>query len=436
MRQGLSIKIVMSIWVLMGVLLGCEANTPTPPSATPVPSQTMSATPIIRAQAETRVFSTETATPTITPSATMTLPPTATVANGLLPTVDINFTPSPTATATINLSNTTRHTVQRGESLTSIANLYRVSVGELETLNNIAIGQVIFVGQILYVPVIHPTATVTSTPSATPEGNSAFTFNQKSWLPIPDAVNDLAYADFVVMPPEVITNVQAIFAEGQARGRDPFVFSRLGDSTIEPPHFFYRFDSADYHLGDYAYLERTIQHYSGSFSYDNVTVRRGLSTWAVFDPMWADESCEQGEDMLTCEIRQHNPSILFVRMGSNDGSSPEQIRENFTRIIEYCIEQGVVPVLGTKADRYGDYLDNTNTTIRELADEYAIPLWDFDIVAQTLPNNGLVNDRVHLTYFYANDWRLSRGFTTGHGVHNLTGLIMLDELRQVIRDAD
>jgi hypothetical protein len=162
-----------------------------------------------------------------------------------------------------------------------------------------------------------------------------------------------------------------------------------------------------------------------------VAVRRGLHSWSVLDPMWADAPCEAGENMLDCEIRLHNPSIFIIRLGSNDSGADDLLEESFRGIIEGCIEQGVIPVLGTKADRF-EGSNATNELLRSLAAEYRLPLWDFDIVAGTLENRGVGSDGVHLTTFPAYDWRLPEAFTTGHGLHNLTGLIMLDAIRQVL----
>jgi hypothetical protein len=55
-------------------------------------------------------------------------------------------------------------------------------------------------------------------------------------------------------------------------------------------------------------------------------------------------------------------------------------------------------------------------------------LWDFDLVAQTLPGRGLDADGVHMTTFYAHDYTLPEAFQRGHSVHNLTALIVLNRI--------
>jgi hypothetical protein len=276
------------------------------------------------------------------------------------------------------------------------------------------------------------------TPSAVPTEQNPFTDLSRmlSFMLNPSAptsVNGLAYEEFILMPPNVIANIRRIYRRGQRLERDSQAFSRTGDSTIERPNFFYHFDEGEYHLGAYAYLQPTIDYYAGSFGHDSVAVRRGLHTWSVLDPMWADGECESGEHMLDCEFRLHNPGIFFIRLGSNDSGAADLTEESFRAIIEYCIDAGVIPVLGTKADRF-EGSNATNELIRALAEEYELPLWDFDLVASTLENRGLGNDGVHLTTFPANDWRLPEGFSSGHGLHNLTGLIMLNAIWQVLNE--
>jgi hypothetical protein len=63
-------------------------------------------------------------------------------------------------------------------------------------------------------------------------------------------------------------------------------------------------------------------------------------------------------------------------------------------------------------------------------------LWDFALVAETLPNNGLGNDNIHMTIFYQNDYTLSEALQRGHGLHNLTALMMLDAVWRAATDEE
>jgi hypothetical protein len=211
-------------------------------------------------------------------------------------------------------------------------------------------------------------------------------------------------------------------------------FSKVGDSTIENPHFLARFDEGTYNLGDYAYLQSVIEYFAGSFARQGLAVRRGFHSWTVTDPMWADKDlCLPNETPVACEIRINRPAILLIRLGSNDVGVPGSFDLNIRQVVDYAVEQGVIPVIGTKADRFEGPDDINNTILRQIAADYNLPLWDFDLVASTLPGRGLYEDDVHMTIFYPHDYTQARALETGHGVHNLTALMVLETiLREVM----
>jgi hypothetical protein len=238
------------------------------------------------------------------------------------------------------------------------------------------------------------------------------------------------------MPEEVVANARAIFARGQELGRNPQAYSKVGDSTIENPHFMARFDEDSYDLGEYGHLQGVIEQFSGSHARQGMAVKRGFHSWTINDPMWADKSfCQANETPLACEIRLHNPSVMIFRLGSNDRGVPAGFEQNLRQLAQYAIDNGVLPILGTKADRFEGSNIN-NDIIRQLAADLQVPLWDFDRVAQTLPGRGLDADGVHLTVYYAHDYTSSTAFTRGHGLHNLTALLVLDAVWKEIIQAN
>jgi hypothetical protein len=284
-------------------------------------------------------------------------------------------------------------------------------------------------------PVPEDTAVTTPTNELSFVSTAEFTATETQ-LPDTRVVNGVQVETFIVMPDPVKVHVQEIFAQGQELGRNPRAFSKLGDSTIENPQFMTRFDDTEftYNLAEFDYLQPVIDFYAGSFGREGAAVRRGLHTWSVFDPMWAtDPECMSGETMLECEFRVWNPSILFVRMGSNDAGIPDQVEKHLKRIVEFSLENGVIPIMGTKADRFEGSNIN-NQIIRRLAAEYHVPLWDFDLIAGTIPGRGLGNDRVHMTYFFEHDYSDPRAYRTGNGIHTLTGLMMLEAIWLDVRD--
>lgn len=323
------------------------------------------------------------------------------------------------------------HVVSAGETLYQISLVYGIGLDALARENNIADTSQVLVGQTLRIPDATPIAILESS-STSLETSTTSTIPQRIALDIPAQINGVLLSQFVNINADTEANILSIYQQGQELGRNPRAFSKLGDSTIENPHFLTRFDNwqgFEYYLGDYIYLEAVIDYYAGSFIRQGAAVRRGMHSWTVFDPQWADKSlCRSNESALTCEFRIHNPSILLVRLGANDVGVPQAFENNLRDVIEYSIENGVIPVLGTKADRNDGASNANNLIIRRLAEEYQVPLWDFDILADTLPRRGLTTDGVHMTINFSHDYTDPNTFRTGHGVHNLSALIMLDIL--------
>ncbi len=318
--------------------------------------------------------------------------------------------------------------VKPGDNLYRIARLYDLPVETLAAANNLSDPSQLQVGQGLFIPAAGVTP---ATPA--PLGSPLYPTPRPLALEptIPPAammINGVPVEAIVYLPSEVIENARAIFAYGQTLGRNPRAFSKLGDSTIENPHFLARFDEGAYNLGEYAYLQPVIDHFRGSFGRQGEAVHRGLHAWTVFAPLWANRAaCALGEHMLACEFRLHNPSLVFIRLGSNDAGIPKVFDERVREIVQYCIVQGVIPVISTKADRF-ERGDVNNPLLRQIAADFRVPVWDFDAAAGALPGRGLQPDGVHLTTFFAHDYTLLDALQRGHGVSNLTALMMLDRL--------
>ena len=313
---------------------------------------------------------------------------------------------------------TATHTVQSGETLYGIALLYGMEPDDLIALNQIANPDALDVGQVLHVSNL--------------QLNSAGAMEPATAI-IPDAptsINGIPIAQLVSMDAAALQTARTIFARGQAMGRNPNAFSKAGDSTIEIPHFLARFDSEPYNLAEFAYLQPTINQYQGSFARDSAAVRIGMHSWTMLDPAWADKSvCLPNEMAVSCEIRLHNPSIMLVRLGANDNAGAAYFDEQMRLTVDAIIAEGVIPVVGTKADR-AEGSDINNGIIRQIAADYHLPIWDFDRLAGTLPARGLDVDYAHMTTFYAHDYTDPTAFTRGHSMHNLTALLVLDAIRR------
>lgn len=245
----------------------------------------------------------------------------------------------------------------------------------------------------------------------------------------PININGIPLDEIVVMPREVAANVREIYSQGQALGRNPQAFSKLGSSQIATSHFLTRFDTGYYNLGDYAYLQPAVDYFDGSFRRYGVSIRVGLHAASVMDPILANKRwCQPNEDMVSCEIRLNNPSILLILLGTNDTGSEAGFTNSMRDIIELSIASGVIPVIVTKADRFDGPENRNNNIMHQLAADYAIPLCDFDLVAGTLPDRGMGDDDVHLTLFPTLDYTIPEAFERGYSTLNLAVLMTLDAI--------
>lgn len=359
--------------------------------------------------------------PTFVSTATTSPSPTATV------------TPSPTFTPTAVPPTSTPaamvHVVQAGETLYHIADVYQITIEQLARANQRTTTDFLYVGEELLIP------QADAPPPIIQPSVYSNTISYEMYLPAdaPTAVNGVPYETILTMSVEARQHIVALYQLGQTLGRDPHAFAKVGDSTVENDHFLSRFDEGSYELGDYAYLQRVIDMYAGSYHRDSAAVRIGFHAWTLFDPLWADKNrCGANESALECEIRLHNPAIILIRIGANDVGVPNSYEKSLREIVEYCLEEGVIPIIGTKADR-NDGPDNINNALmRLIAADYQLPVWEYDLVANTIPGRGLDEDGIHMNTFYAHDYTDPLAFERGHAVHNLTALIVLDLLTQIV----
>jgi hypothetical protein len=252
----------------------------------------------------------------------------------------------------------------------------------------------------------------------------------------PISVPPLSEGEWMSLPviPELSERALEIYAEGIKRGNDPHSFSKVGDCQNVPSMFVSIFDHPGfYSLGEeYDYLSKTIEWFQGSFEYESEAVRRGFNAASVVSPVWADpDACEIGENPLNCELRIHNPSIAIVSLETWWAGNPDNYEKYVRQILETLIDHGVLPILATKADNLeGDH--HINNILAGLANEYQIPLWNFWLVVQPLPNHGLMDDGFHLT-FAANKFDDPLVMQAAWPWRNLTALQVLDAVRSAVQ---
>jgi len=263
-----------------------------------------------------------------------------------------------------------------------------------------------------------PTITLSPQPSLTP------TYDPAVWesLPVIPAISD---------------TVRTLYKLGQKNHNNPQAFSKVGDCETSSAFFLTDFDLGRkaYNLGQYQDLQSTIDYFAGSFGRTSLAAGPGYTASSVLSAIMSDPSqCNAGEIPLACEYRLHRPSFVLVTFGTNDYANSLSAFERYMRtIIVDSMKVGVVPVLATKADnREGN--NSINELIAKLAHEYDLPLWNFWAAVNSLPDHGLKQDGLHLTYFpdhfddpdafnYAFPWR------------NLTALQVLQALQKAVTEA-
>ncbi|HEX7598537.1 MAG TPA: hypothetical protein VF518_10010, partial [Polyangia bacterium] len=118
------------------------------------------------------------------------------------------------------------------------------------------------------------------------------------------------------------------------------------------------------------------------------------------------------------------PSFVLIMLGTNDVPHKASFEHNLRQVIQFSLDQDVLPVLVTKADNLeGD--NSINATIASLAQEYGLPLWNFWRAVQSLPGQGLVEDGAHLT-FATNFFDDPEKMKSAWPWRNLTALQVLD----------
>ena len=265
---------------------------------------------------------------------------------------------------------------------------------------------------------------VTATGSPVPGGTAdpAFTSTPDTRLP-PER-----WQEWPVVP-TVSPRMIAVFRQGQALGRDPARFSKVGDCQNVESLFLGPFDHpGEYRLGEYAALQPAIDQFSGSWSRDSLAVGGGMNVLSQLSPLWANaDYCEKTESPLACEIRVNNPNIVIVSLETNwDKKSAAAYEAAMRRVVEYVLSQGVVPILATKADNQeGD--NSINAAIVRVAYDYDVPLWNFWAAVQPLPDHGLTADGFHLTHappFFDDPLRMKQAWPW----RNLTALQSIDSV--------
>jgi hypothetical protein len=236
--------------------------------------------------------------------------------------------------------------------------------------------------------------------------------------------------------PQVSPRMLEVYRLGQVAGRDPTHFSKIGDCQNITTYFLAAFDDPrEYRLGSqYAYLQPTIDHFSGSWSRASLAVHGGMNVAAVQNPFWTltpkPADCNAGETPMACEIRVNNPSIVTVSMEESWSGDLVHYNMYLRKIVEYMLSQNVVPILATRAETPGSK-NSINDIVTQVAYDYQVPLWNFGASVFQLPSYGLTEDGFHLSQA-ANLFDDPVSMKSGWPWRNLTALEAIDAVYHAV----
>ncbi len=213
--------------------------------------------------------------------------------------------------------------------------------------------------------------------------------------------------DDIPVLPQITDTARQIFARGQQAGRDPHVFSKIGDCMTASPNFMVPFSTAGgYDLGDYQNLQPVIDYFSAStirdqynaLSNPGLATTTGFTTVSVQDPIWADpQFCSANESPLTCEYRVSNPAFALIMFGTNDTTffEADSFNQYLRQIIDQTIAANIVPVLYTFPERpeFPDKSILFNQIVVQIAQDYDLPLINLYRALEDLPDKGINLER-------------------------------------------
>lgn len=206
-------------------------------------------------------------------------------------------------------------------------------------------------------------------------------------------------------------NIQTIFAHGQTLGNHALVFAKVGDSITMSPSYLYAIGEGYFDLGDYQHLNAIIRYftavtvndsYRNSFNHQSASAGVGWSAFHAFDSSAPKPTyCGVYEAPIACEYRTLKPSFAVILFGTNDTGyrTDAQFEADMQRIIDYSIEQGVIPILSTIPPQIGTHnphrVETFNQIILALVDDYHLPYMDYHSALIGLSNWGLTYDGLH-----------------------------------------
>ena len=224
------------------------------------------------------------------------------------------------------------------------------------------------------------------------------------------------WKDWPVIPNHISPDLKRIYHQGIKDGNNPKAFSILGDCHSLPEVFLGIYDINPAFVNTQnPSIQKTVLHFRGSFNRYSPTVKIGSTEGALLWPLWNDNlegKCNPNESPLDCELRVHRPSIIFIHVGTHYESRNERY---LTIIIEKLLENGIIPIIVTKADNR-ELDERINQTLVKMAIMYDLPVWNFWASVQHLDSKGIDEE---------DDLALSE---EGYKIHQQDGIKVLNQV--------
>jgi hypothetical protein len=239
------------------------------------------------------------------------------------------------------------------------------------------------------------TAATTRVPTHSPTRGAPQTSTRLPTQIVPalPTLDPAVWKSWPVFPGAVSAQLRQAYQEAVARGSiDPQAFSVFGDCQSEADSFLGVFDTSPALVNTMNEdLQDIVAQFSGSFYRYNPAAKSGSSAGSLLYAPWNDNKegkCQEGETPVDCELRVHQPSIVFIHLGTHFEPQARNL-SYLTTIVEKILATGAVPIMVTKADHLEGSSEYVNLDIATLAVKYQLPVWNFWASVQELPDQGL-----------------------------------------------
>jgi hypothetical protein len=276
-----------------------------------------------------------------------------------------------------------------------------------------------------------------------------------------DKASGADWEELPVVPalgPAVAGHLEKVAERGERLGNRPGVFAKIGDSITASPSFLQALACRAPRLGAWGELRETLEFFGEvpvprggeealcqvSNSYSRLGVA-AVGGWRAVDALAPRESFPecQGLPAVSCELRLLRPSVALIMFGTNDleDFTAVQFRRSLAGVVRRVSGAGTIPVLSTipprAQRRFSQRVARFNAEIAALAENRALPLWNFwrQMTEPGVRDSGLSRDGVHPSALCppctAVDFRPA-GLRYGYALRNLGALLVLDRLRRQV----